>query len=515
VKSQINRRDFLKFSAVAPLLASSLPVILRAGSKPAQDGSSPNFLIVLFDAFAATDASLLGHARPTTPNLERLASTATVFHRHYSAGNFTSPSTASILTGTHPWTHRAFHLHGSVEKSVVKNNLFKQFEGRGYTRLGFSHNLLATSLLYQFLDDLEIFKWPRELCIEDNQVADRLFPKDYNVAFTGEKLMMPLDTDESGSMFFSLFSGWLREAEKRRIEKALKETYPEGVAGQYGHYYLLETAIDWIIQQTAALVQPYLAYIHLLPPHEPYFPRKDFVNLSMDDWKPMRKPRAHFSQGYDQATLNQYRRNYDDYIMNVDAEFARLFAHLEQTGQLKNTYVIFTSDHGELFERGIHGHSTGALYEPIVRVPLVIWKPGQTERQDINVNTSHVDLLPTLLHMAGIPLPDWCEGQVLPPYGGDASQYNARNIFTLEAKSNPKTLPLSNASISVIKGKYKMMHYFGYESDEKRDIPDYELFNLEEDPEEMKDLIKSEKGMAQELQDAIQMILTEEKQKHK
>ena len=64
---------------------------------------------------------------------------------------------------------------------------------------------------------------------------------------------------------------------------------------------------------------------------------------------------------------------------------------------LDDTYVIVTSDHGEMFERGIRGHVTPTLYEPVIRVPLLIAKPGQREREDVYAPTSCVDLLPTLL----------------------------------------------------------------------------------------------------------------------
>jgi arylsulfatase A-like enzyme len=295
-------------------------------------------------------------------------------------------------------------------------------------------------------------------------------------------------------------------AEKRRINEKLKDIYPEGVPGQNGHFYVLEPAIDWVMKMALELQQPYLAYIHLLPPHEPYLPRMDFVGRFMDDWKPQRKPKAHFSQGYLQQYLNQYRRSYDEYIANLDSEFGRLFDFLEQNGVLENTYLILTSDHGEMFERGIQGHSTEALYEPVVQIPLMIVRPGQTQREDIYVNTSSMDILPTLVQLAGMTIPDWVEGQILPPFA-DTNRDNQRPIFFLEAKSNPKLAPLEKASFGIIRGDYKLMHYRGYEH--KKEPPDHEMFNLAEDPEEMVDIYKSEKGIASELKDILHSVREE------
>ena len=114
--------------------------------------------------------------------------------------------------------------------------------------------------------------------------------------------------------------------------------------------------------------------------------------------------------------LLKKRTNYDEFILYVDHEFGRLMENLESNGLLDNTWVILTSDHGELFERGIAGHLTPVLYQPVIRVPLLIFEPGRTIRQDVYSNTSTVDLLPTLLHVTGQKLADWSEGTPLPPF---------------------------------------------------------------------------------------------------
>ena len=507
-RTKHSRRDFLKIAAATPFLAGGFSRTFEQLKLNAQDPSSPSFLIILFDAFSAKNASLYGYVRPTTPNIERFAERGIVYHKYLSAGNFTTSSTASLLTGTYPWTHRAIHLHGFVEESTIPYNLFRQFSDKGYTRLGISHNLLVTSLLYQFKEDLEIFKWPRDISLGDSEISDWLFPRDYNTAFFGEKTMMPLDTDISGSLFLSILLSWAKGDKKRRLEQRLKEEYPNGISEQYGHFYILETAIEWMLQAIPQLPKPYLAYVHLLPPHEPYLPRKEFSDLFFDNWKPLRKPKGHFTQGNTQQFLNQNRRDYDSFIANVDAEFGRFIDTMEANGLLENTYVILTSDHGELFERGIRGHVTQSLYQPVMQMPLIISRPGQTKREDVYVNTSCVDILPTLLHLAGIPVPDWCEGQVLPPFK-DVVNPEERSLFTMEAKQNPKRGPFRKASFAITCGNYKMMHYIGYEDD----VPEYEMFDLEEDPEELDDRISVDKGIAQELQDILQEKIKEANQK--
>ena len=117
----MGRREFLK-SVLA------LSVVSLVDSKPCHcidSGSltgmraAPNVLILLFDALSAKHISTYGYPRETMPNLTRFAQQATVYHAHYSGGNFTTPGTASLLTGTYPWSHRALenarirHFHGS------------------------------------------------------------------------------------------------------------------------------------------------------------------------------------------------------------------------------------------------------------------------------------------------------------------------------------------------------------------------------------------------------------------
>jgi len=63
------------------------------------------------------------------------------------------------------------------------------------------------------------------------------------------------------------------------------------------------------------------------------------------------------------------RIEYDEFLLYVDREFGRLFNYMETSGLLENTWVVFTSDHGEIFERGSIGHSSDGLYQSHIRVP--------------------------------------------------------------------------------------------------------------------------------------------------
>jgi arylsulfatase A-like enzyme len=496
--SQITRRDFLKLISLLPLVtATKWSSYLQKVGHSVQSIDSPNILVLVFDALSAYNASLYGYARETTPNLARFAERSTVYHNHYAGGNFTSSGTASLLTGTYPWTHRAINLHGTVADDFADRNLFALFGKKGYTRIAYSHNYLATSLLYQFRAGLDVFKWTRELCLVDDQYADRLLPNDFNVAFWSEWLTLRGGETQPGSLFLSLIHRFIRSFHKRNLSKEYGRLFPRGVPNLHNMYFVLEDAIDWAQDQLLTLPQPFLFYLHVLPPHEPYTTRQDFVDIFKDGWKPKEKPARFFSEGHSQEFLNKNRREYDEYLAYADAEFGRLYDFMVENGVLNNTLVIFTSDHGEMLERGIRGHVTETLYQPITRVPLLISRPGEAQRQDVYTPTSCVDVIPTLMHLTGQNIPVWCEGQVLPPFDG---QIGDRNVFSVEGKSNPKHAPLKKATISLVNGDYKLIHYAGYGNN----VPKYELFDIANDPEEQTDLISSRKATSSALKDILQ-----------
>ena len=208
--------------------------------------------------------------------------------------------------------------------------------------------------------------------------------------------------------------------------------------------------------------------------------------MFLDGWVQPEKPEHHFSDGYSADQLNEERRLYDEYIAYVDSEFGRFYDNLKTTGLLENTYFILTSDHGQLFERGIHGHITSTLYESLIHVPLLIARPGQRGREDIFSLTSCTDLLPTLLHATGKTIPDWIEGKVLPTFGGGDEEYHERVVYSVEARTNPKFGPLEKGTVALLKGEYKLIHYFGYDGFEDQ----YELYNLKKDPDELDDIFE-------------------------
>ena len=210
------------------------------------------------------------------------------------------------------------------------------------------------------------------------------------------------------------------------------------------------------------------------------------------------KPRHPFAAtDVSDQSLRKYRREYDQFIADVDEEFGKLLASLEASGVLHNSYVIVTSDHGELFERGELGHASALMFAPVTHIPLLISAPGQQTRSDFHSLTSNLDLFPTLLQIAGQEIPDRAEGRVLPGFGGteDAS----RSIFPMVAKDNAAFRPIKRATFTLIKGSYELFLFTGYPGH-----PDaFELYNLQEDPDELRDLFSKDITTAAHMKDEL------------
>lgn len=500
----VSRREFLKLVSLLPIATLGVKQLNKRTKIGTEHPETTNVIILVFDTLSALHISLYGYHRETMPNLAKFAEKATVFNAHYSTASFTTPGTSSILTGTYPWTNRGIRPFGTVLDKYISRNIFSAFDDS--TRIAFSHNYLANILLHQFNEHLNRYVLPREISLIENELSDDLFLKDYRLATRSEKAFLKPAPDQlPNSLFLSLLSEILQRFDERQVKSQIGELFPRGIPkSHYDLVFVLEDAIDLIMDQLISLPQPFLAYYHMLPPHDPYNTRQDFMNIFHDRWTPIAKPGHFFSQGTPENVMVNQRRFYDEYIAYADAEFGRLVDFMEKEGVLKNTWVVFTSDHGEMFERGILNHITPTLYEPVIRVPLLISEPHQKTRQDVYTATSSIDLLPTLLHVTGHSIPDWCEGRILPPYSQNEIE-TERSIFSFDAKANPKFGRLSKVTASIVKGEHKLIHYFGYEDFDNQ----FELYDLKNDPEELNDLYASAKDVGESLKNELLMKLKE------
>ena len=487
----ISRRELLKMLALLSAGAATsswttarfLPAVL------ADSNGKPNIILIVTDTTSATNLSVYGYPRHTTPSLEKLAERSTVFHSHYSGGSFTTAGTATLLTGLYPWSHRAINQMGLVDRKIVSENMF-DLVGNGYYRFAFTQNMAADVLLGQFYRDIDQHIPTTSFSVRPDPLIGSRF-KDSAVAFNAyDDFLFDMKNDPGlpGSLLLGLAYKALHLGREESYRYGYA-SYPLGlpIRKDVSLAFLNETVYDGLKSEVGDLLKkhsPFFAYFHLWSPHEPYHPSKAFMNLfNKDNYKPIEKPTAPMDQGMSYSDLNIQRLYYDRYIANVDYEIGILLDFMEQAGLFENSTIIYTSDHGQMHERGIFGHVTPYLYEPLVHIPLMISAPGQNVRRDIYTPTSSIDVLPTLVNLAGRQMPAGGSGKILPDLGG--TEDTERSIFSVEAKANSAFAPLTKTTIAMVKGDYKLIYYKGYRGTDNV----FELYNLHDDIEELQNLV--------------------------
>lgn len=492
--TKISRRSFLKLvGAAAPTIL--FPAVASWADEHLKQGndSKPNVIILLFDAMSARNLSVYGYPRPTTVNLERFAEHANVYHSHYSSGNYTIPGTASLLTGTYPWTNRAINHSGVIKRDLVENNIFRAFEG-GYQRVAFPQSIWSNFIVSQFQADVDTLLSAGTFGKLDSLLSD-YFPNDKNMAVRALDDFMFKMQGEPSSMVLGPAQWALYYRDSARLST---KGYPRGLPHNvnYPLYFSLEDLFGGLASLIPSLPAPFFTYLHLFPPHAPYRASNRFDSKFIDGWWPNAKPVHRFSEGSSESKLTSARRSYDEYIASLDWEFGKLMDSWEAAGVFENSYVIITSDHGEMFERGEKAHSTPLLYDPVIHIPLLISAPGQKIRRDIHAPTNAVDILPTLMQLTGRAIPAWSEGTQLPGLGGVEDL--ERSTFTIEAKRNSALAPLTKATIAMRKGSLKLIYYTGYETEDS-----FELYDLDSDVEEIRDLYPAQPAIAKKMRDEL------------
>jgi len=508
--NKLTRRDFLKLMALSS--AGAAVSVTRPYVDPLhiQNAEKPNILIFVLDALSARHMSLYGYQRETTPNITKFASHANVYHTHYSPANFTSSGTASLLSGLHPWNHRAINLGGLVRRDLADHNIFR-LVGQEYFRVAFTQNTWADLWLRQYQKDLDAHLPVTSFSYKTRRPMLSLsIPSDQTIAYYAFGDFMSYSPREFNPLPGSLSLGSLglfNELSTRTLAEPSEE-YPFGIPSNEFFYYFhnneVFASVSDIIRNTLAPLHPILGYFHLFAPHGAYCPRKEFVGI-FPDINVLNKPQHPLAiMELSIETLWEYRKHYDEYIADVDAEFGRMIDAFEKAGILENSYIILTSDHGESFERGEFGHGTYLLYDPVLHIPLIISSPGQQKRLDVFSPTSSTDVLPTLLSLAGKEIPKGLERHILPGFVGGREDFQ-RSLFAIEAKENSAFQPITKATVTLMKEGRKLIYYAGYpEYDEV-----YELYDLVEDIEETKDLYGEDTltaaRMKEELLEALAM----------
>jgi arylsulfatase A-like enzyme len=370
----------------------------------------PNVLLIMTDQERypppyETDAAR-AYRRDRLPGRQRLRESGVELHRHYVASTACVPSRASLFTGQYPTLHGVSQTDGLAKTAFDPAMIWLDpgtvptmgdwFRAAGYRteyrgKWHIAHVDLPVAGTHEGLSTNDRKGVPRPDAIAAYRGADRLDP-------------------------FG-FSGWIGRE-------------PHGADPGDTGYVRDELFADQVDELFGTLAgdrsQPWLTVASLVNPHDIAFSGAGWQVLGFpdpDDSVPdpgeapsqsdsfAERPRCHEEYRaawgamlYEQATDAAYRRFYLWLHELVDRAIDRIVDGLHRHGMADETIVVFTSDHGELL--GAHGGLQQKWYnafDETVRVPFTVSGAGiPTGGIDIDTPTSHVDVLPTLLGLAGI-----------------------------------------------------------------------------------------------------------------
>ena len=381
---------------------------------------------------------------------------------------------------------------GRIPRPLETHNIFDVLSP-ALNNAGYTQNFQVEMLLQQFKNAIDIYTSVQETAEIYQQLFDYPFKQDLPAAYWGEHISRGEYNNFRGSIFLSGLVDILQEIFVQKIKQDQEVNYPEGLPHNYqGMAYIPENVFSWMGNHPQNIQSPFFSYYHLYPPHHPYRASTQFKGIFPETFKTVTKPKSYFSQEPDNSDL---RIEYDEFIAEADFLLGKTLEFWHQSGLLDNSYVIITSDHGEMFERGIWGHLTPTLYEPLINVPLIIREPGQTTRRDIHTPTSSIDILPTLCKINDLPIPDWAEGEILPIFSQSVPDPD-RPIYSMDFKSNKPQGKYTSGTLGLIKNNFKLIHYFGYKNLENA----FEFYDLEADPEELKDLYPSKTNQIKQME---------------
>ena len=416
--------------------------------------AKPNVLLIVTDDQRPDTIAALGNDMIETPNLDRLVKQGTTFEQATCANPLCVPSRAEILSGC----------------SSFRNGILM---GRGGERIDPKLTLLPTVMASAGYHAWYVGKWMNDgrPLTRGYQETHALFSSGGGTWKKGEVILGRKGRPVTG------YRNWtFKDAQgKPELSKGIGLT-------PLTDKYVADGALEFLKRKTD---KPFFLQVNFTGPHDPlihppgYKGKYNPENLKLPPNFLPRHPFDHGnSEGRDERLLPWPRTKeavleeiavYYSVIDHIDKQVGRIIKQLQSADQLKNTYVIFTSDHGlALGSHGLMGKQN--MYEHTIRVPLILSGPWIPNGKRSNALCYLRDLYPTICELTGVPIPNSVEGQSL---------------------------------LSVILGKKEALYeeVYGYFRDKQRMIRNkrfklihyphlnrYQLFDLSEDPQELNDL---------------------------
>ncbi|KIC11613.1 hypothetical protein RA19_06150 [Leisingera sp. ANG-M1] len=417
----------------------------------------PNILFIQADQLAANALAAYGNQTVKAPNIDRLAQNGVVFENCYCNLPMCGPSRASMHAGRLPFSIGMYDNANEFHADIPT----------------FAHYLRAMDYRVEMSGKMH-FVGPDQLHGYDKRHTTEIYPANFawTVDWSKGREYKPTNLTmapiiESGPCIRSMQMDYDDEVEYHGVQAL---------------YDLARKGDD----------RPFMLTVSFTSPHSPFVIGQEYWDLydhddiespavpplELDDMDHLSR-NLHYCQSRHEFTVTpEHRRmarhGYYGMISYIDEKVGRLVDVLEKTGQMQNTIVILTADHGEMMgERGMWFKQH--FFEWAASVPFIVYAPDRFSPARVKENISLVDLLPTLSDLAaGRPFEEYAapvDGQSLvPALNGDTS--GLRDVAMSEFAADGSTGP----SRMVRKGPWKLMWLEGV---------DTLLYNIEEDPNEV------------------------------
>lgn len=466
----------------------------------------PNILFITSDQQRWDHTGLTGLKGIKTPALDRLGSEGAYFTRAYCPSPLCTPTRLSWLTGVYPSIHRG-HTLGITIDPFFGNTIPQYLKDEGYRTalIGKSHFTERRTEESHLLEHIGNYKSNEENPFDGPYVGfdDVQLASGHNANTIPEmhyKRYLEREGVDYESWFPKLETGEYDE-EYSGIWDIPEQYHNTAWVGDQAELWL-QRVVD---AEDGDSSRPWFCWMSFEDPHEPmycpepWFSRVDRSQLKtfetdrpgeFDDKPPfykeaVEKDWSRFNDGYLTPCVFPRRRLEKDAVTAmqatvgmigfIDHRIERILKLLEDTGQLENTIIIYTADHGEM--HGHHGFWGKGLtaYEDCQRVPLFIWAPAFQKRKgriDEIINT--IDLPRFILESVGITVPQGMQGFSIIDYLKGEGEY-LREGTVIESNITSKVYQMTYVNKS-----NKIVIY--------RDEDWGELYDLENDPDQYDNL---------------------------
>jgi arylsulfatase A-like enzyme len=384
-----------------------------------------NVILVMSDSFRRDSLSCYAPSGVKTPRLDGFASQACVFTNAYTGSFPTIPNRLDIMSGRVSHVDRQW---GPLPPEVVTLQQLLTASGIATQMIADNPHLQEDG--YNYARGFAGWEWIRG---QETDVWKSL-PRDVKPPTSPKKMRTPLVIQRHLRN-----TAWWKGEEDRFA--------PRTVAA----------ACDWL-EDAARSTAPFYLFIDLFDPHEPWDPPQHYVDMYDPDYRG--EPLFYTSYGFwkelfTEPEFRHMRAQYNAESTMVDRWIGVLLDKIDALGLNEDTAVIFTSDHGYLFGEheltgksllpeldGQYFYEAIPLYRDVRAIPLIIRLPGQTARRDLPGLVQPVDLMPTILEMAGLVATGTVSGQSHTQALQCGVFYSENWQFTLDEIHGQSLMPL-------------------------------------------------------------------------